>query len=1140
MTRNMSALNTRYNVYFNGNESYKEGIDNIFKSNVDDYTQILELYPISNHGNASVATAQMDRAIEKCEKAIKLYTLRVKPKCDVKRTKDPNYQAFMQKEEYNTQMDEVWMLMGKAQFHKADFLAASSNFTYIIKHFKENKYAVAEARIWKARCYAEMDWIFEAEGILKEANLGQVPPNLTALYSAAKADLLLKQGKYKESIPFLTIAADQEGDRKQRTRFNYVLAQLNRINGNNAKAVYLYGKVRRLSPPFEMAFNAKVNRAEADSSNWDESIVTLNKMSKRTKYKDNLDRVYYTIGHIYQERGDDNNAIANYKLAIEKSTKKAADVIQAYVALADLYYAKSMYIEAQPNYSEAANLMSVEHSDYLRISMRSQLLGELNQRYQIVQLNDSLQELALLSEFEQRKRIEAHIKKLQDEEEALKKKLEEEILAQSNLMMQDQNAAAMANVANNQGNWYFYNNMLIANGKSDFQRRWGTRKLEDDWRRKNKAIVDLQEPVDSLDEQFVLDEPSSSSRTPQDLSQKGGSLVETDVEYYLKQLPSTPEKVEASNKQIADALYDMGLIYKESLEDIPMAVKTFEELERRFPADNRLPDVYYYLYQIFVKTGDTAQADYYRNQIIERYPESTYAMALSQPDYYDRMQRMYAEQDSLYKETYFAYLKNNYSQVISSSEKMKAEYPLTPLMPKFRFVSALSEGKKGNTAKLKTDLEEIVKDYPSSDVTPMAKDILALIKQGNEVQEGSSHGSMLDLRDKAISQISDTLAEKGFDPDKIMKHSVVIKTPANLDINKLQFDVASYNFTVFMVKSFDIQIARNKAYNLLKISYLDDFEEAQWYLGELLKNKDVNNAVEDANCTSYVISETNAELIDKGLSLDEYISFYENELLVGKDSIDSKVILEPSLQTEGIADSTTVTADSVTLKANSKAVVVEVPQKETVPEGPVTIEETVKPVVKEGPKNIKKPTSSNATPKSEVASKKGDSVLDLLAEIEAGMKSDTTRSTKSETTVTKDEDRKVPESKPDLPVLNANFEENLLAPHAYAILITNGKVDFAKVKSLFDDYNEKNFVVANLQVSESYIGNTQVLLVNGFSDAYSAKNYMFSVLRNRELFADISNQEYRAVLISEYNLEELSRTNAVQQYIEFSRSNYMK
>lgn len=1075
LSRNYQAMTTHYNVYFNGNESYKEGVDNIFKANVDDYTKVLPLYPISNNANAASATAQMDRAVEKAKKAIKLHSIRKKPKKDQKRMKNPKYLAFLKQEEYNNQIDEAWMLFGKAQFHKANFLPAVGTFTYIVRHFSWNKEAVAEARIWMARSYSEMGWYYDADQTLTQANREQVPHKFSGLFAAAKSDLYLKQKQYKAAIPFLTIAVENERSKKERARFYFVLGQLLRMQNDNEKAIFYYSKVIKLNPPFDMSFNARLNRAEANSKNTAKAVKSLKKMLKNQKYAKYQGKIYYKIGQIYQDQNQIAPAVENYKLAIEKSKNDPTVKLQALVTIADLYYSQSKYLLAQPYYNDAATLMPATDEDYERVSKRSQLLGELAQQQEIVVLQDSLQALSKLTEKERMDAIAALIKKLQAEEAATKKKVAEDLAAQNNMFGNDSEAAqANALINQNQANWYFYNKILISAGKTDFLNKWGTRKLEDNWQRKDKTVVamdDEAEPTDSLAMQEELGDKQATA------GKNDSSDVNTNPQYYLKQIPATAAQIKVSDEQIAAALYKMGMIYMESLEDMPLAIQTFEELERRFPSDKRLPDAYYALYQMNMKANDSVQANIYRNRLIAKFPETSYAKALSQPDYVQKMLQMNLVQDSLYQQSYIAYTKSDYSSVFSNYKKVKTEYPLSPLIPKFMFINALSEAKTGNKEEFKAGLKQLITEYPKSDVSAMAKDILALVMQGREVQAGSSIGSILHMRDSIDASTAnggvDTLR---FSPDTRDQHLIVIVAPKEMDMNKLQFDVASYNFTGFLVKNFDLDIQKYDANtNLLVISALDDLDEAKWYQQGLVNNPDVKLFLRTKDCYSFLISETNYQLIKRGLSIDKYLEFYNTQIAP-----------PPAKQAEQAKADTTQAAsmfhqaqqDSVAARPASAATVV----------------------------------NNNG-----VAGKDSVSQPPLVA------------------------NNSQPAAKDTAKVEAPKFKADLTEPHAYAIIIQKGSVDFRQLKKDLDAYNQRNYVMANLRITQVTIGSQQAIVVGMLSDANAAKSYLFGIIRERALFENnLKGTEYRNVVISNKNLQELIRTKAVPEYLNFNWNTYMK
>ena len=165
-TRSFHQTKVKYNILYNGNIAYDEGLKAIRDANTDDYSNILFLYPVSNHQAASAATSQMDKTIEKCRKCIKLHSIKAKPKRDPKKANDPKYKLWLQSEEFNACMHMAWMRLGEAEFHKGDFLGAVSTFHYIINHYQNNPDIIAQCQLWIARAYAEMGWQYEAEDML--------------------------------------------------------------------------------------------------------------------------------------------------------------------------------------------------------------------------------------------------------------------------------------------------------------------------------------------------------------------------------------------------------------------------------------------------------------------------------------------------------------------------------------------------------------------------------------------------------------------------------------------------------------------------------------------------------------------------------------------------------------------------------------------------------------------------------------------------------------------------------------------------------------------------------------------------------------------------------------------------------------
>ena len=210
-SRAFHQMQTKYNIYHNGAISFLEGEQAILEANKDDYSSVLNLYPISYHEAASAASSQMDRTIEKCRKCIKLHSIKARPKVNYdKKRKDPKYAAWLEQEEFNKEMGNAWMLLAKAEFHKGDFLGSVSTFNYITRHYSHDADMVAQCQLWIARAYGEMGWLYEAEDVLRKVQVDNLSRKHATLYASVSADIMLKAKQYKEAIPFIKLALPEE------------------------------------------------------------------------------------------------------------------------------------------------------------------------------------------------------------------------------------------------------------------------------------------------------------------------------------------------------------------------------------------------------------------------------------------------------------------------------------------------------------------------------------------------------------------------------------------------------------------------------------------------------------------------------------------------------------------------------------------------------------------------------------------------------------------------------------------------------------------------------------------------------------------------------------------------------------------
>lgn len=896
-TRSFHQTKVRYNIFFNGNNAYLEGLQAINNANQDDFSSILNLYPVSNHQAAEASASQMEKTIEKCRKCIKLHSIKAKPKPDPKKRQDPKYKLWLQQEEFNKEMGNVWIRLGEAEFHKGDFLGSIGTFNYVARHYTYDADMVARCGLWTARAYSELGWQYEAEDALSKVNVDALSRKNAPLYSAVSADILIKGGQYREAIPFLKIAVPNEKRSLYRPRFLYVLAQLYERTGNRAAAADAYKHVVRMSPAPEMEFSARMKCAQLRGKS---GIKPLQRMARLAKNKDKLDQIYGAIGDIYMQMGDTTQALENYGLAIEKSTQAGMDKAAVLVKAADLYFERRDYVPAQPYYREATTIIPSEREDYPRLQKRSETLDELIVEVTAVELQDSLQHLASLSEEEQRKIVDKLIEDLIAAEKEAEEKAALAAREAQNSGLQGVDTRNMIGGGGQSADWYFYNPQLLRGGKQEFARRWGNRTLEDNWRRLSKtASASYFGGESSLDED--MDELMTDSLSSDSIAVVAAPETDTHKpEYYLQQIPKMPEDIAASDTIIAGALANMVYIYHSKLEDEQLADETLAELMRRYPTTGHLLDLYYMKYLDALKQNDLAGMQQYRDLIRTTFPGSSQATIVSDPSYFDRLRHMAVEQDSLYENTYSAYMHGAYREVKQNKQYAEQNYPLSPLMPRFLFLNAVAIARTEGQPAFIEALQDMVARYGETELGAMAKDFLAMMGQGMESQKGGKgSASLADLRQQSVEEEeTEEMKEKQFSAERKTSSYVyfaLAEGHEEADLNSLLYQTALFNFSQFLIRDFDLQkIPVFGTGMALRISGLESLDEALWYIGLTEKNTDLMAELHRLGADVIAITEENAALLHTRFTVEEYRAFLE------------KSQAKPQGKTQGKAKSKTV------------------------------------------------------------------------------------------------------------------------------------------------------------------------------------------------------------------------------------------
>lgn len=884
-TRWWHSFKARYNTYYNGTLAYIDGSLEKENGNKDNFTEMLPLYTVGNKQSREIGKGNFEKAIEKCQKTIKLHSIKKRPVWDKKRRKTEKDIEWLSRREYNPFLWKAWMLMGRSQFYKGAFDEAASTFAYMGRLYQMQPAIYAKSRAWLAKCYLEEGWLYDAEDVVRNMERDSIHWSARKEWDYTYADYYIHTGDYAKAIPYLRKVIKHEMRRKQRAREWYLMGQMQAALGNKAEAMRAYKRVIRQNPPYEVEFNARIAITEVMSGGqWKKMVSRLKRMAASDKNKEYLDQVYYAIGNIYLAQNDTAKAISAYERGAAKATRSGIEKGVLLLKLGDIYWEMERYNDAQRCYGEAIGLLDKERKDYEELSHRSKVLDQLVPYTDAVHLQDSLQTLAKMDEKDRNAAIDRTIAELKRKEKEERDRLAEqnaqETMQQngSGNNMQQQNNKQQNNM-NQQTNglWYFYNATAVSQGKSAFQKMWGKRENVDNWQRVNKTVVNFggnQEETELSEAQ--LDSIARQEAIEDSLAQIADSAQNDPHkrEYYLAQIPFTEDQIEASNKIIEDGLFNAGVIFKDKLNNLPLSEKQLKRLTSQYPDFEKMADAYYHMYLLYMRKGETDVAEGYVERLKKEYPESEWTTLLSDPYFVENAKLGVHMEDSLYASTYDAFKAARYAEVSGNVRISDSRFPLGANRDKFVFIGGLSKLNEGDAEGCLEDMNTVVKKWPQSGVAEMAGMIVKGVSEGKRLKGGKFDLDNVWERRSEVLTDNDSTAVRELSDERFAAFTFMIAyKPDSTDENRLLFELARYNFTSFLVRNFDIAVEDADGIHRMKVSGFRNYDEALQYVRQLFTNKTITSLI--GRNRTIIISEKNLPLLGRQFSYDDYARFYD-------------------------------------------------------------------------------------------------------------------------------------------------------------------------------------------------------------------------------------------------------------------------
>ena len=713
VNRNYHALTTYFNILFNGEEVFKDGIEGINKGFKDDWFEQLPIEPIvfddrkiaapkfnnsgpgagfgfkknnSTTSDESKEQTPFEKAEEKAVKAIQKHGMNINGL------------------ERNRQIDDAYLLLGKSRYYSQRFIPAVEAFNYVIANYP-NANLIAETKIWRAKANIRMgneEFAIETMNLLLAVTDSlevAFPDKIKEQANTALAMAYVQSDSLQKAKKHLRLAAITQENNVQAARNMFVLGQMYAKENKKDSAAVVFNELttfKKVPHKYKIHANIELAKNVFNDSISSTILARLEKLIEDRENRPYLDQLYYQVGSLHEKNDSISLAIAYYNKSIQSKGAEDKQKSYTYENLGNLYFKNSEYKFASSYYDSVLSVSADDLSLRVRrVKRKHKNLASLIKFEEVVTINDSIVKIASMTKDAQ----EAFFQKYIDN---LKKKDEEAAQLRLNqIAFSGSSSNSLQSV--NKGKWYFYNSQSLGFGKTEFQKIWGNRKVEDNWRWSSNATF-------SASDKDTLTTAIKDTRY--------------DLSSYLDQIPKGKGQIDTLKLNRNEALYELGIIYKEQFKNKQLAIERLERVVTLNPRKNLVLPINWHLYQVHKDLGEIAKANIYKNIILTEYANTPFAQRIRNPDKEIEEDVKLDDIEVSYKEFYYLYKKGAYEEVVISVNKLLPSISSSKLKPKFELLKAYAIGKHLSKETYKEVLEFISINYGNTEEGKKAKEIL--------------------------------------------------------------------------------------------------------------------------------------------------------------------------------------------------------------------------------------------------------------------------------------------------------------------------------------------------------------------------------------------------------------------------------
>jgi len=708
-----------------------------------------------------------------------------------------------------------------------------------------------EGILWLARTYVHRERFSLAQYYLEkvEGDAG-TPKNVLKEVPVVRAFYHIKKGEANEAIGALSKAVELAKTKADKARYTFIIAQLHQEVGRQDKAFDAYKAVIKMHPDYEMEFNAELNLSKAawasGQESADKTIKRLEKMANEEKNFDYRDQIYFTMGTINLKLKERALAIENFRKSIKFNVGNSSQSAESYYALASYFYEEEDYADAKYHYDSTLITLPKSDDRYADVKRKSENLKDIAANISIITLQDSLLRVSEMSP-ERQKEIAAAIKKKQDMAAKPKSALTPKRAGLSNAM--PVSAVSGGSAGAKKSTFFAYDINKVRRGQNDFRKNWGSRSLEDDWRRSNKSSSSIGE--DSSEEEIAK------------------TLGDDEVKQLLSGVPfNAKDKALAKNK-IEEAYFKLGKLYRSKLEQFTKSTESLEELYKRNEKTVFREEGYYYSYLSYTDLSNTNKANYYKSKLVSDFPESKYTLSITDPNYAASQLDEAKKLERQYDKAYELFNQGDYEDSKYMLEELAKEEDdrIKGLMPKIDLLKAMTEGNLSGEDAYITALNYVVKKHPNTPEEARAKEILRFVKGDKQ----------------AFDPILYNESGEDFktDPAKLHYVLVVLFSKSSKDMTTSKIDISTFNqknFKDSKLKISSIFLNKEEGSQIILVRKFKSQDDAMSYHTKATADI-VDFIKKDVEYEVFAVTQKSYREIVKQKSVNAYRAFFEANYL---------------------------------------------------------------------------------------------------------------------------------------------------------------------------------------------------------------------------------------------------------------------